>query len=247
MIWDIIGFGIIAIIGYTFIINSIKNILFKHHLAALEKKYNCVILPIIHNGDEFIDEQTLIHTTEVINRARKKNKKIMIVMHTLGGYLMYAQQISEILNKFENEVIGVIPVQSFSAGTIISLPLNKLLVTKYAVCGPIDAQMPYGYDYYSAKDIISVEHKVDMSETFALTLEVSKKIMSEIRYMTKEYLGNFNIDKKQISRITAKLLDRHSHGYGIKFIELFDFKSEEMSEEMYNDIMQLINLKVKIK
>ena len=231
-----------GLIGLYILYKIIKNILLAIYIKILESKYDCVILPIIHHKRRHIDSDALDQVIDAINEAKKENKKIMAIIHTPGGTVFHSQRIADMLNDCGVEIIGVIPTYAMSGGTLITLPIKKLIATEHAVCGPLDPQIQYGRYFYSIRDMIKVKNDALVTEEFATITETGKRQLSEMRNTIKSYLKEFDLDKQTVSRLTTKLLDAHSHGHGLRIKDIFQFKYEKISDELYDDVMTLIKL-----
>lgn len=78
--------------------------------------------------DNFIEHLDLIGVT----------RKISLLLYTRGGDTLAAWSIVNLIRQFCDEFEVIIPSKAHSAGTLISIGANKLLMTKQATLGPID-------------------------------------------------------------------------------------------------------------
>lgn len=65
-------------------------------------------------------------------------KKISLFLYTRGGNTLTARTLVNLIRNFCEEFEVIIPFNCHSAGTLISLGANKILMTKQATLGPID-------------------------------------------------------------------------------------------------------------
>lgn len=65
-------------------------------------------------------------------------KKISFLLHTDGGDTLAAWRIVNLIRTFCDELEVLIPLKAFSAGTLISIGADRLVMTKQAALGPID-------------------------------------------------------------------------------------------------------------
>ncbi len=70
-----------------------------------------------------------------------KRNKITLILHTAGGNTSAAWRIINLLRIFCDELEIIIPNRAHSAGTLISLGCDKILMTKQATLGPIDPSL----------------------------------------------------------------------------------------------------------
>ena len=65
-------------------------------------------------------------------------RKISLLLYTRGGDTLTAWSIVNLIRQFCDEFEVIIPSKAHSAGTLISLGANRILMTKQATLGPID-------------------------------------------------------------------------------------------------------------
>jgi ATP-dependent protease ClpP protease subunit len=71
-----------------------------------------------------------------------RTKGLDLILHTPGGDLAATESIVDYLNQmFENNIRAIIPQISMSAGTMIALACNEIIMGKQSNLGPIDPQM----------------------------------------------------------------------------------------------------------
>jgi len=79
---------------------------------------------------------------------------LTLVLHTPGGVTTAAQTIvSYLLSKFKFIEV-IVPTFAMSAGTMISLASQKIVMGRQSQLGPIDPQMPVNGKYVSAQSIL---------------------------------------------------------------------------------------------
>lgn len=67
-----------------------------------------------------------------------KVKKISLIIYTCGGDTLAAWNIVNLFREFCDELEIIIPNKCRSAGTLMSLGANRIIMTKQATLGPID-------------------------------------------------------------------------------------------------------------
>lgn len=65
-------------------------------------------------------------------------KRISLILHTNGGQTLAAWRIVNLIRTFCDELEVLIPMKALSAGTLISIGADRLVMTKQAALGPID-------------------------------------------------------------------------------------------------------------
>ena len=64
--------------------------------------------------------------------------RISLILHTIGGDTLAAWRLINLIRMFCDELEILIPSKAMSAGTLMSIGADKILMTKQAVLGPID-------------------------------------------------------------------------------------------------------------
>jgi hypothetical protein len=72
--------------------------------------------------------------------------KISLLLHTNGGQTSAAWRLINLIRTFCDELEVLIPLKAFSAGTLISLGADRIVMTKQAALGPIDPSLTHPLD-----------------------------------------------------------------------------------------------------
>ena len=65
-------------------------------------------------------------------------KRISLILHTNGGQTLAAWRLVNLIRIFCDELEVLIPLKALSAGTLISIGTDRIIMTKQAALGPID-------------------------------------------------------------------------------------------------------------
>ncbi len=82
------------------------------------------------------------------------SKGLTLLLHTPGGITNATETIVEYLHQKFTDIEVIIPAYAMSAGTMISLASNRLIMGRQSQLGPIDPQMPLGGRSASARAIV---------------------------------------------------------------------------------------------
>jgi hypothetical protein len=77
------------------------------------------------------------HFTDHLDRVGSVNR-ISLVLYTRGGFSTAAWSIINLIKLFCEELEVIVPSRAHSAGTLMTLGANKIIMTKQATLGPID-------------------------------------------------------------------------------------------------------------
>ena len=168
--------------------------------------------------------------------------KISLILYTRGGDVSAARNIVNLLRMFCEQLQVIVPHKAHSAGTIISLGANEIVMTKQATLGPIDPTLltPFnpvingqtvGVSVEAVKGYLDfLQNELEVSDESAITSiflklsdivhplvlgEVYRK-KSQIQMMAKQLLKNQVTDGTKIKKIIDFLCsDSGSHDYTI--------------------------------
>lgn len=110
-------------------------------------------------------EQSDFYIFRDLLSGQKECSKVDVYLETPGGSGETAEEIGRFLRKKFDTVSFVISGEAKSAGTIIALSGDEILMTETGSLGPIDAQMKIGRSIVSAYDYIEwIENKREEAE-----------------------------------------------------------------------------------
>jgi hypothetical protein len=82
------------------------------------------------------------------------DRGLTLLLHTPGGVTNAAETIVAYLHSKFSDIEVIVPTFAMSAGTMISLAANRIVMGRPSQLGPIDPQMPIGGKYVSARGIV---------------------------------------------------------------------------------------------
>lgn len=171
--------------------------------------------------------------------------KISLFLYTRGGNTLAAWSLVNLIRNFCDDFEIIIPFTCHSAGTLMCLGANRILMTKQATLGPIDPsvngplnpQMP-GTNDPKAKVPVSVEFVkayLDMAKT-ELGIKDQEALSNILINLSNKIhpltLGQVYRSKSQIQMLAKKLLINHELKSG-KEKELIKFLASESGSHDY--------------
>ena len=162
-------------------------------------------------------------------------KRISLFLYTRGGNTLAAWSLINLIRSFCKELEIIIPFKCHSAGTLISLGSNKIVMTKQATLGPIDPSLngplnplipgqppnikaPVSVEavnayFQIAKDSLKIKDQkylsnilIDLSNKIhPLTLGAVSKSTTQIKMLAEKLLRYQNINKKTKEKIISFL------------------------------------------
>jgi len=172
-------------------------------------------------------------------------EKISLYLYTRGGETLAAWSLVNLIRNFCKEFEVIIPFNCHSAGTLICLGANKIIMTKQATLGPIDPSvngplnpMIPGINNPNARVPVSVEFVNAYLEMAKNELGINDQIglanilinlSNQIHPLT---LGQVNKSKSQIQMLAKKLLANQELGE-TKENEIIKFLCSESGSHDY--------------
>lgn len=101
---------------------------------------------------------------------------IDIVLHTPGGLVLAALQIARAIHKHKGKVTAFVPHYAMSGGTLIALAAQEIVMSEYAVIGPVDPQV----GEYPGASIIKVVAKKPVERVDDKTLILADQAQKAI-------------------------------------------------------------------
>lgn len=172
-------------------------------------------------------------------------KRISLLLYTRGGDPLAAWSLVNLLRMFCDELEVIVPVKAHSAGTILSLGADRIVMTKQATLSPIDPSLhhPLGPQIPGAGDarapvsveavqgyleLVKAEGKLSDSEAMTqIMVDLSGKVhplvlgqmfrtRSQIKNLARQLLAHQVKDAKKQKKIIDFLCsDSGSHDYTI--------------------------------
>ena len=168
--------------------------------------------------------------------------KISLIIYTIGGNTSAAWNLINLLQMFCEELEVIVPGKCMSAGTLISLGADRIVMTKQATLGPIDPslQHPLGPQIPGAspeaRANVSVEAVfgyLDELNFRGLDDNLKDKILLELSNKVHPLvLGEIFRTRRQIRDLANKLLVKHIGDKG-KINGIIDFLCSDSGSHDY--------------
>ncbi|GAA4169462.1 SDH family Clp fold serine proteinase [Shinella granuli] len=148
-------------------------------------------------------------------------KKISLLLHTNGGNTAAAWRLVNLIKTFCDEFEVLIPYKAMSAGTLISLGAQSIVMTKQAALGPIDPSLihPLGPQVPNGNQLarvpVSVEAVRGFLDAAKVDLEIKDdgllaRILNDLSNKVHPLvLGEIFRSRAQIRFLAEKLLNEH--------------------------------------
>jgi ClpP class serine protease len=165
-------------------------------IARIERQRGSRVILLVHRQEtmsilgfpvfRYIDVND---SEEVLRAIYLTDPKIPldIVLHTPGGLVLASLQIARAIHKHQGKVTAFVPHFAMSGGTLIALAADEIVMSEYAVLGPVDPQL----GRYPAASILKAVARKPVTEVEDETLilaDQAEKAMSQIRESVAELL-----------------------------------------------------------
>jgi ClpP class serine protease len=217
------------VIWYFFLFSALQPVLKQHFLdasrqrliAKIQKKRGSRVILLVHRQEtmSFLGFPVLryidVNDSEEILRAIHLTDPTIpldIVLHTPGGLVLAALQIARAIHKYRGKVTVFVPHYAMSGGTLIALAADEIVMSEYAVLGPVDPQLG---QRPAASILKAVARKpaAKVDDETMIQADQAEKAVAQVRESVREFL----IDKcgaekaDELSRLFSEGTWTHDH------------------------------------
>jgi ClpP class serine protease len=163
-----------------------------------------------------------------------------IVLHTPGGLVLAAVQIARAIHKHQGKVTVFVPHYAMSGGTMIALAASEIVMSEYAVIGPVDPQLGE-YPGASIRKAVSRKPVERVDDKTLILADVAEKAMVQVHDTVRELLLNKMPNDKvdQLARMLSE--GRWTHDHPITYDTAKGFGLPVRSD-MPSEFLDLMNL-----
>ena len=166
-----------------------------------------------------IHQEVLNYFINILDKLGKTDK-ISFYIYTRGGDTLAAWSIVNLLRQFCEELEIIVPSKAHSAGTLICLGANKIIMTKQATLGPIDPNVntPLNPHIPGAPENVTLPVSVEAIKGYIEFVkgefgvknsrDLAEIIKSLTNYIHPLVLGEVYRARSQIKMLAKKLLNQ---------------------------------------
>jgi ClpP class serine protease len=177
-------------------------------IAQLERERQSRVILLVHRQEtmKFLGFPVMryidINDSEEVLRAihmTDEEVPLDIILHTPGGLVLAALQIARAIRARKAKVTVLVPHYAMSGGTLIALAADEIIMSRYAVLGPIDPQL----EQSPAASFLKVVEQKPVSEIDDKTLilaDVGRKAITQVKNAAKKLLS------RRLSAAQAEIL-----------------------------------------
>jgi ClpP class serine protease len=227
----------------------LHEVLRQRKIDELQRKRGSRVITLVHRQEtmsllgfplmRYIDVQDSEQILRVID-ATDPDQPIDLILHTPGGMVLAATQISRALIKHRGPVRVLVPHYAMSGGTLLALAADQIIMNEHAVLGPIDPQI----EGLPAASILAAAATKPVNELDDMTLvhaDVAQKAIIQITDEAAELLAS-HMEPKLARKLAKKLASGHwTHDYPISASMARDL-GLPVSTDMPPEVMQMMRL-----
>ena len=150
-----------------------------------------------------------IEDSEAVLRAIRltdSNMPIDIILHTPGGLVLAAEQISLALIRHKAKVTVFVPHYAMSGGTMISLAADEIIMDENAVLGPVDPQLGQ-YPAASILNVLKNKDKNKIDDETIIQADIAEKAIRQVRAFVEKLLIENKCSKEKAKKLAQILTE----------------------------------------
>ncbi len=119
------------------------NIAARPYISRLEQRRGSRVLCVIHNDQMESGSVDLLTAEDTLTAlyALDPHAPLDIILHTPGGLAYQGMQLARAIKAHKGKKTVFVPFYAMSAGTIMTLAADEIVMSDHAALGPIDAQV----------------------------------------------------------------------------------------------------------
>jgi ClpP class serine protease len=184
-----------------------------------------------------------IDDSEAVLRAIRltpPDQPIDVILHTPGGLVLAAEQISKALVERKAKVTVFVPHYAMSGGTLIALAADEVVMDPNAVLGPVDPQIG---DMPAASIVKAVEIKGPkaVADEILILADIAQKARNQVLSFVVQVLLKQMPEKQALQVATVLTEGRFTHDFPIT-VERARSLGLKVSTDMPRTVYDLMDL-----
>ncbi len=240
-----------------FLISALQPVIWQRYLetsrqrliAKIERQRKSRVILLVHRQEtmsllgfpvfRYID----VDDSEAVLRAihlTDPTVPLDIVLHTPGGLVLAALQIARAIHKHRGPVTAFVPHYAMSGGTLIALAADEIVMSEYAVLGPVDPQLGQ-YPAASLLKVVARKPVAEVDDNTLILADQAEKAIAQVRESVRELLtGKINQDQlTDLVRLLSEGAWTHDHPITYDAAKAFGLP---VSSEMPSEFLDLLGL-----
>jgi ClpP class serine protease len=110
-----------------------------------------------------------------------------IILHTPGGLVLAALQIARAIGDHKAKVTIFVPHYAMSGGTLIALAADEIVMSRYAVLGPVDPQLGPS-PAASLLKVVEQKPIADIDDDTLVKADIARKAIAQVKQAVHDLL-----------------------------------------------------------
>jgi ClpP class serine protease len=221
----------------------------KRLLSQLEQKRGSRAILLVHRQEtmailgfpifRYID----INDSEAVIRAiHLTDPKVPIdfILHTPGGLVLASLQIARALSKHPGKVTVFVPHYAMSGGTLLALAADEIVMSEFAVLGPVDPQVGE-LPAVSLLKAVARKSVDELDDRTLILADQAEKAIAQVRGSLQELLEKNHPPEKAEELARLMVEGNWTHDFPIIF-EVAKSLGFPVSSEMPKEVLDLMAL-----
>lgn len=227
----------------------LQELLRQRKIDEIERARSSRVILLVHRQEtmsilgfplmRYIDVQDSEQVLRVID-GTDPDTPIDLILHTPGGLVLAATQISRALKAHKGGVRVLVPHYAMSGGTLMALAADEIVMNRHAVLGPVDPQLGQA----AAASILAAVKRKPVAEVDDETLilaDLAKKSIAQVTTEATSLLAS-HMPQADAADLAERLASGHwTHDYPISATEA-RMMGLPVSTDMPDSVMQLMQL-----
>ena len=218
-------------------------------LKSFEQDRKSRVVAMIHRQESVsflgvpVSSSISIEDSEAVLRAIRftpPDQPIDVILHTPGGLVLAAEQITKALVEHKGKVTVFVPHYAMSGGTLIALAADEIVMDANAVLGPVDPQigdMPAA----SIVKLLAFKKPAQISDQMLILADMAQKARVQVASFVAQVLLKHMAEKKAIQLATILTEGRWTHDFPLPVQALQQF-GLKVSTDMPRKVYELMDL-----
>jgi ClpP class serine protease len=218
-------------------------------IAEIERKRRSRVILMVHRQEtmrflgfpvvRYID----INDSEEVLRAihmTDEDIPLDIILHTPGGLVLAALQIATAIRSHKAKVTVFVPHYAMSGGTLVSMAADEIVMSRFAILGPIDPQIGQ-YPAVSWLKVVEQKPIARIDDETLVMADVGRKAISQVKKAAQELLTR-HLQPGEAEAIAEKMsTGTWTHDYPITAKQAREI-GLPVSTDMPNEVLELMKL-----
>jgi ClpP class serine protease len=168
------------------------------------------------------------------------NKPIDLILHTPGGLVIAAEQISRVLQAHPASITVIVPQFAMSGGTFVALAADQILMDTHAMLGPVDPQVN-GLPASGYKRVLKEKNPDAISDEMIIMADLAEKAEKQlVEAATRLLLDRMEATQAAyVAQVLSEGRWTHDHPLYIEDLNALGLPVSDQVPERFRELLAL--------